>query len=211
MTPETHIPGGEELKACGFCQSEALNVAFIRVSDDMQWSQVECHNCGAHGPHRAFQADAIADWNRRPTPEDAPQQSMSKCSKCGARYPSAPAGNVHKCGQCSGGYCQREDAPQGEVPNVLPVDYEVAERANRLWGQAINGPHVAVIAAALSRLSATPPPVAASEPVAFLYESEWGDKELLLGCNGERARRLLEFGWTETPLYALSRQPEGEG
>ncbi len=42
----------------------------------------------------------------------------------------------------------------------------------------------------------------ADEPVAFLYESETGDKDLVLDCNGEYARRLLELGRTETPLYA---------
>lgn len=37
--------------------------------------------------------------------------------------------------------------------------------------------------------------------VAWLYESEDGSKELFLDCNHEHARRLLEIGWTETPLY----------
>jgi hypothetical protein len=29
----------------------------------------------------------------------------SVCDKCGAVWPSAPAGYVHKCGKCSGGRC----------------------------------------------------------------------------------------------------------
>jgi hypothetical protein len=30
--------------------------------------------------------------------------SVSVCDKCGAEWPSAPLGTIHKC-QCSGGYC----------------------------------------------------------------------------------------------------------
>ena len=41
-----------------------------------------------------------------------------------------------------------------------------------------------------------------SEPVAWLYEDESGSKELVLDCNGEYARRLMENGYAETPLYA---------
>ncbi len=40
------------------------------------------------------------------------------------------------------------------------------------------------------------------EAQAYLYESEDGSKELILDCNGEYARRLLENGYTETPLFA---------
>lgn len=43
-----------------------------------------------------------------------------------------------------------------------------------------------------------------TEAVAWLYENEEGSKELILDCNSEYARRLLEFGYTETPLAALS-------
>ena len=39
-------------------------------------------------------------------------------------------------------------------------------------------------------------------PVAYLYQSDFGDKELILDCNSEYARRRLELGDTETPLYA---------
>lgn len=41
-----------------------------------------------------------------------------------------------------------------------------------------------------------------AEPVAWMYEREDGSRDLLLDCNGEYARRLLELGATETPLYA---------
>ena len=40
------------------------------------------------------------------------------------------------------------------------------------------------------------------KPVAFLYSRDDGSKDLVLDCNGEYARRLLELGATETPLYA---------
>jgi hypothetical protein len=36
-----------------------------------------------------------------------PTGEISVCDKCGAEYPSAPLGTIHKCGRCSGGYCQR--------------------------------------------------------------------------------------------------------
>lgn len=41
-----------------------------------------------------------------------------------------------------------------------------------------------------------------SDPVAFLYENEGYGKELVFDCNGEHARRLLELGYTEMPLFA---------
>lgn len=47
-------------------------------------------------------------------------------------------------------------------------------------------------------------PQPSTEPVAYLYESEFGDKDLLLGCNSEQARRLIELGRTEAPLYSAS-------
>ena len=52
---------------------------------------------------------------------------------------------------------------------------------------------------------------AASEPVAYLYENEEGSKELILNPNGEYARRLLEFGYTETPLYTHPAPVASEG
>lgn len=35
-----------------------------------------------------------------------------------------------------------------------PHDYATAERANRMWGEVINGPHVAVLAAQMARADA---------------------------------------------------------
>lgn len=55
----------------------------------------------------------------------------------------------------------------------------------------------------LERLSALQQPdEIASEPVAWLYCSDDGSKELVLDCNGEYARRLIKLGWTEQPLFA---------
>ena len=31
--------------------------------------------------------------------------SLSECNSCGAKYPSAPLGTVHKCGKCENGRC----------------------------------------------------------------------------------------------------------
>jgi len=41
-----------------------------------------------------------------------------------------------------------------------------------------------------------------AEPVAWMYQRDDGSRDLLLDCNGEYARNLLELGATETPLYA---------
>lgn len=46
-----------------------------------------------------------------------------------------------------------------------------------------------------------------AKPVAWMYENEEGSKELILNCNSEYAQRLLEFGYVETPLYALPPAP----
>lgn len=43
---------------------------------------------------------------------------------------------------------------------------------------------------------------APQEPVAWMYGRDDGSRDLLLDCNGEYARNLLELGATETPLYA---------
>lgn len=46
-----------------------------------------------------------------------------------------------------------------------------------------------------------------NEPVAYFYELTGVGKELVLDCNGEYARRLLEAGYTETPLYTRAAPP----
>jgi hypothetical protein len=46
---------------------------------------------------------AFAPAGAKPAPE------MSTCDKCGARYPSAPHGVIHKC-QCSGGMMVRDNS-----------------------------------------------------------------------------------------------------
>lgn len=38
-------------------------------------------------------------------------------------------------------------------------------------------------------------------PDAYLFTNEWGEKELMLSCHGERAQRLLELGWTYSELF----------
>ena len=47
-----------------------------------------------------------------------------------------------------------------------------------------------------------------AEPVAYLYTRDDGSKDLVLDCNGEYARNLIEHGATEVPLYALPIPPE---
>lgn len=46
-----------------------------------------------------------------------------------------------------------------------------------------------------------------NEPVAYFYELTGVGKELVLDCNGEYARKLLEAGYTETPLYTRAAPP----
>lgn len=41
---------------------------------------------------------------------------ISTCDKCGAQYPSAPQGYIHKCGKCSGGRMVREQ------PAIVCID-----------------------------------------------------------------------------------------
>jgi hypothetical protein len=36
-----------------------------------------------------------------------PVAEISVCDNCGAEYPSAPIGTIHKCARCSGGTCVR--------------------------------------------------------------------------------------------------------
>ena len=46
-----------------------------------------------------------------------------------------------------------------------------------------------------------------TKPVAYFYELNGVGKELLLDCNGEYARKLLEAGYTETPLFTRAAPP----
>jgi len=49
------------------------------------------------------------------------------------------------------------------------------------------------------------------EPTAWLYTRDDGSKDLVLDCNGEYARALLELGAVETPLFARTRTaPSGD-
>lgn len=71
------------------------------------------------------------------------------------------------------------------------VDAIRAKQAAKPTGSALP------VATALTRSSD-----GVGEPVAWLYSSDDGSRELMLDCNHERARRLLEMGWTEQPLFA---------
>lgn len=54
-----------QIEPCRFCQSQAVRVSFVRISDEHQWHHVECGNCFAVGPHRASSSDAVEAWNHR--------------------------------------------------------------------------------------------------------------------------------------------------
>lgn len=60
---------------------------------------------------------------QQPDPDEGP---MSKCRTCGARYPSAPEGTLHKCGLCEDGICDREPTPQQPDEGVTQeVQWEI--------------------------------------------------------------------------------------
>lgn len=44
--------------------------------------------------------------------------------------------------------------------------------------------------------------ITVTQAEAYLYENEEGSRELIFDASGERARRLIELGYTETPLFA---------
>jgi hypothetical protein len=54
---------------------------------------------------RAAAPAPVEDWREEVIAEH--NGETSACDKCGAEYPSAPTGTIHKCGRCSGGYCSR--------------------------------------------------------------------------------------------------------
>lgn len=43
------------------------------------------------------------------------QSGVSRCDQCGAEYPSAPKGVIHKCGKCSGGMCKPINSQSDEA------------------------------------------------------------------------------------------------
>jgi hypothetical protein len=59
------------------------------------------------GPDANQRGTYVAQERQLETDENP---EMSACDKCGAEYPSAPLGTIHKCGRCSGGYCYRKKA-----------------------------------------------------------------------------------------------------
>jgi len=72
------------------------------------------------------------------------------------------------------------------------ADGVVEQRVNIEWVHYVDQAKAAIAAM----------PVQA-EPVAWMYQRDDGSRDLLLDCNGEYARNLIELGATETPLYAL--------
>ena len=72
--------------------------------------------------------------------------------------------------------------------------------AGRIYYTETDVPEAEAIAAWNTRIAAER--TASAEPVAYLYGRDDGSCDLILDCNGEYARSLLESGATETPLYA---------
>lgn len=58
---------GKELMPCPWCGKAEFRVAWTRVTDEVQFWRVECANCdcGANGPDRDTEDEAIGAWNTR--------------------------------------------------------------------------------------------------------------------------------------------------
>lgn len=85
----------------GFWEGEALDLWNMRADDDPAPAQPTFYHCDC------LPADQDNCRNAKcPNAGLGPSKvGISRCNKCGAEYPSAPAGTIHKCGACSGGYC----------------------------------------------------------------------------------------------------------
>lgn len=99
---------------------------------------------------------------------------ISACNRCGAQYPSAPPGFIHKCGKCSGGYCSTitgeakpvdREALREAVERFL-ADYDDGDRAD-VGCSALAEMHITDFRAAL--LAATPS--APVEDLPTMYEA----------------------------------------
>jgi hypothetical protein len=84
-------PGGKAFNLAPFIAAASpKNIAALLA-------EVEHLRAAAPAPVEDWREEVIAEHNGE----------TSACDKCGAEYPSAPTGTIHKCGRCSGGYCSR--------------------------------------------------------------------------------------------------------
>lgn len=73
------------------------------------------------------------------------------------------------------------------------LDQARAQEANRLWGEAINGPHVAIIAARLAREGWTPPDPLEAEIRAILGPHAGGKSGLNTTCLTFHAETTVNY------------------
>lgn len=183
-----HTPTGEELRPCPvpWCASTNVEVEqFICIFKTGQHKDaaVVCQDCNFGSPVRCTEAEARELWNRRPTPEDAPQQGEVTQADIAARKSLA-----HEMARII-----REKGIGAVAESATAEAMDKAFRNHRL--------------------AATPPPVAASEPVAEILSAIINASRV-----GKPGTAPLKSKWATYPsaLYhravaALSRQPKGEG
>jgi len=102
---------------------------------------------------------------------------------------------------------QIEKVARDIAQNLGPFTMKLLREENysgehREWYEEIIIPRDADIVREITQAAIAAMPVQA-EPVAWMYQRDDGSRDLLLDCNGEYARNLIELGATETPLYAL--------
>lgn len=84
---------------------------------------------------------------------------------------------------------------------IEPIDREALEKI-----MASSGLPGELLTILVAHRMASQPPAEVQQPVAWLYTNDEGDQELLQDGRIETARRLLEQGYTEQPLYTTPQQ-----
>ena len=148
-------------------------------------------------------ASRIAISLRRVLTAGTPVNMLLWCPKCHAQHIDEPSEDwdnpphrSHLCHDCG---CIWRPA---DVTTNGVAEIKTAGDADT-WGWTGGDSLLPSLGKRLTASLAQPAENAkAGEVVTWLYEREDGSRDLLLDCNGEYARRLLEIGATETPLYA---------
>lgn len=100
---------------------------------------------------------------------------------------------------------------------ITQADYDIAARANVAWGQAINGPHVAVLAAAMARIESSPDTGGqrleeVAKQLAVFIDAHEGEDDALIPVKLERLRnwaRIIEgLSNPNTPVGGQERVGE---
>jgi len=114
---ETYIARINDLRMDGLFGSEAPCIAeFVdKCSEEIQQHFLlglsSLEQAERHIKIAMLKAESELQTAKPPSDENV---RMSRCDKCGERYPSARPGNIHKCGKCSGGMCHPEN-PSNDI------------------------------------------------------------------------------------------------